>query len=193
MFILYKQLKMNNMKKVILGLSALCMVAFTSCKEDATSKVKSENVTQAAERDAVSGDFPVIAFEETEHDFGEIEDGTPQETVFAYTNTGKAPLVITDIKSTCGCTVPQDWSKEPLAPGASAKFTVKFNGKGKGAVTKSITLTTNTESGKEVVKIKSFIKGGSNATQAGKSIVQQPVVESGKTSTQPGHEGHNHN
>ena len=163
MFILYKQLKMNNMKKVILGLSALCMVAFTSCKEDATSKIKSENVTQAAARDAVSGDFPVITFEEREHDFGEIVDGTPVETVFAYTNTGKAPLVITDIKSTCGCTVPQDWSKEPLAPGSSAKFTVKFNGKGKGAVTKSITLTANTEKGKEIVKIKSFIKPNPNA------------------------------
>ena len=178
------------MKKVILGLSALCMVAFTSCKEDATSKVKAENVTQAAERDAVSGDFPVITFEETEHDFGEIEDGTPQETVFAYTNTGKAPLVITDIKSTCGCTVPQDYSKEPLAPGASAKFTVKFNGKGKGAVTKSITLTTNTEKGKEVVKIKSFIKGGAGAAVSPVLTNDQAAT---KKSTQPGHEGHNHN
>ena len=181
---------MNDMKKVILGLSALCMVAFTSCKEDATTKIKSENVTQAADRDAVNVDFPVLAFAETEHDFGEIEDGTPQETVFAYTNTGKSPLVITDIKSTCGCTVPQDWSKEPLAPGSSAKFTVKFNGKGKGAVTKSITLTTNTEKGKEVVKIKSFIKGGAGTAVSPVQTNDQAAV---KTSTQPGHEGHNHN
>ncbi|MBT8286775.1 MAG: DUF1573 domain-containing protein, partial [Bacteroidia bacterium] len=104
------------MKKVILGLSALCMVAFTSCKEDASSKIKSENVTQAAERDATPVEFPVLAFDKSEHDFGEIENGTPVETVFSYTNTGKSPLVITDIKSTCGCTVPQDWSKEPLNP-----------------------------------------------------------------------------
>ena len=62
------------MKKTILGLSALCLVAFTSCKEDAASKVKAENVTVAAERDAVSGDFPAITFSETEHDFGEIEN-----------------------------------------------------------------------------------------------------------------------
>ncbi len=151
------------MKKVILGLSALCMVAFTSCKEDATSKIKSENVSQAAERDAVAGDFPVLTFDKKEHDFGEIENGTPVETVFAYTNTGKAPLVITDIKSTCGCTVPQDWSKEPLAPGSSAKFTVKFNGKGANNVTKTVTVTANTESGKETVKIKAFIKPDPNA------------------------------
>ena len=100
MFILNRQLKLKNMKKLILGVSALCMVAFTSCKEDATSKVKSENVTQAAQRDAVAGDYPVLTFNETVHDFGEIENGTPVETVFSYTNTGKAPLVITDIKST---------------------------------------------------------------------------------------------
>ncbi|VAV83580.1 FIG00653032: hypothetical protein [hydrothermal vent metagenome] len=191
MFILNRQLKFKNMKKVILGLSALCLVAFTSCKEDATSKVKSENVTQAAERDAVSGDFPAITFEETVHDFGEIENGTPVETVFSYTNTGNAPLVITDIKSTCGCTVPQDWSKEPLAPGSSANFTVKFNGKGANKVSKTITLTANTESGKEAVKITAFIKPDPNAPQKGASILQQPAPT--KSSTQPGHEGHNHN
>ena len=160
------------MKKLILGVSALCMIAFTSCKEDATSKVKSENVTQAAQRDAVAGDYPVLTFAETVHDFGEIENGTPVETVFSYTNTGKAPLVITDIKSTCGCTVPQDWSKEPLAPGSSANFTVKFNGKGNGSVTKSITLTANTETGREVVKIKSFIKVDPNAKKTPTPITQ---------------------
>ncbi|WMI69978.1 MULTISPECIES: DUF1573 domain-containing protein [unclassified Mangrovimonas] len=146
------------MKKVILSLSALCLVAFTSCKEDAASKVKSENVAVAAERDAVAGDLPVISFEETEHDFGTIKNGTPVETKFVYTNTGKAPLVVSNIKSTCGCTVPQDWSKEPLAPGESAEFTVKFNGKGKNQISKTITLTTNTEKGKEMVKIKAFIE-----------------------------------
>jgi uncharacterized cupredoxin-like copper-binding protein len=188
MFIKDKRLKMNDMKKIILGLSALCMIAFTSCKEDATTKIKSENITEAASRDAVNADFPVLTFTETEHDFGEIEDGTPVETVFAYTNTGKAPLVITDIKSTCGCTVPQDWSKEPLAPGDSAQFTVKFNGKGNGNVSKTITVTSNSEAGKETVKIKAFVKKD-GATPNVPAALSQEV----KSSTQPGHEGHNHN
>lgn len=154
---------MKIMKKIVLALSALCMVAFTSCKEDATSKIKSENVSQAAERDAVAGDFPVLTFDRKEHDFGEIENGTPVETVFTYTNTGKAPLVISDIKSTCGCTVPQDWSREPLEPGASSKFTVKFNGKGANKVSKTVTVTANTEAGTESVKITAFIKPDPNA------------------------------
>ena len=179
---------MKIMKKIILGLSALCMVAFTSCKEDATSKIKSENVSQAAERDAVAGDFPVLTFDKKEHDFGEIENGTPVETVFTYTNTGKAPLVISDIKSTCGCTVPQDWSREPLEPGASSKFTVKFNGKGANKVSKTVTGTANTEAGKETVKITAFIKGGATTGTPIPANTQAAV----KSSTKPGHEGHNH-
>jgi hypothetical protein len=185
MFISDKPLKMNDMKKAILGLSALCMVAFISCKEDATTKIKSENVSEAATRDAANVDFPVITFSETEHDFGQIEDGTPVETTFSYTNTGKAPLVITNIKSSCGCTVPENWSKEPLAPGATAQFNVKFNGKGNGNVSKTITVTSNTEAGKETVKIKAFVKKDGAGTPAAVSQVQ--------SSTQPGHEGHNHN
>jgi len=181
---------MKNMKKVILGLTALCLVTFTSCKEDAASKVKAENVTQAADRDAVAGDFPAITFDKKEHDFGEIENGTPVETVFSYTNTGKSPLVITNIKSTCGCTVPKDWSKEPLAPGASSHFTVKFDGKGTNKVSKTVTITANTEKGTETVKVSAFIKPDPNAPA--KSLVQQPAGTT-KTSTQPGHEGHNHN
>lgn len=161
------------MKKVILGLSALCMVAFTSCKEEnATSKINSDNVAAAAERDATAGDFPVISFEETEHDFGTIVNGTPVETKFKYTNSGKAPLVVSNIKSTCGCTVPSDWNKEPIAPGESAEFTVKFNGKGSNQVSKSITLTTNTEKGSEVVKIKAFIEPDPNAPAKAKPAVK---------------------
>ena len=151
------------MKKVILGLSALCMVAFTSCKDNAASKVKSENVAVAAERDANAGDFPAITFDKTEHDFGTIENGTPVETEFSYTNTGNSMLVVSNIKSTCGCTVPSNWTKE-VAPGETGNFTVKFNGKGNGnKVSKSITMTTNTEKGSEVVKISAFVEKDPNA------------------------------
>ncbi|MGV6831662.1 MAG: DUF1573 domain-containing protein [bacterium] len=168
------------MKKAILGLSALCMVAFTSCKKDAASKVSAVNVTQAEERETAvaNADFPVMTFDRAEHDFGEIENGTPVETVFTYTNSGKAPLVISDIKSTCGCTVPQDWSKEPLAPGESGKFTVKFNGKGKNKVTKTVNITANTEKGKEQVKITAFVKADPNApaNSPNAKLTAQPAV-----------------
>lgn len=189
------------MKKVILGLSALCLVAFTSCKENAESKINSDNVAEAAARDANSGKLPSIEFNETEHDFGTIPNGIPVQTVFEYKNTGSSPLVVSDIKSTCGCTVPSDWTKEVM-PGETGKFTVEFNGKGNGnQVTKTITLTTNTEKGSEAVSIKAFVEADPNAPQkqaGAPTMMQQPgAVPAGaattvKSSTQPGHEGHNH-
>ena len=145
------------MKKIILGLSAMCLIAFTSCKENATQKIEESNVAAAA-RDAVSSKFPVLEFDKKEHDFGEIEAKTAVETTFKYTNKGEAPLVITDIKSSCGCTVPQDWSREPLLPGSSGEFSVKFNGSGSNKITKTITVTANTEKGSEIVKITAFVK-----------------------------------
>ena len=151
------------MKKLFLLLSTIALVSFTSCKEKATEKINQENVEKAAERDSQAIVFPSVTFDKTTHDFGEIMNGTPVETVFTYTNSGKSPLVVTDIKSTCGCTVPQGWSREPLAPGASSQFTVKFNGKGANKVSKTITLTTNTEKGREQVRISAFIKPDPNA------------------------------
>ncbi|AEH01777.1 DUF1573 domain-containing protein [Lacinutrix sp. 5H-3-7-4] len=163
------------MKKVLVVFSALCMMAFTSCKEDATKKIDESNVTAAAVRDAASSKYPVIEFNKTEHDFGEIINGTPVETVFTYKNTGEAPLVITDVKSSCGCTIPKDWSREPLAPGDEGKFTVKFNGKGNGKTSKAITVTANTEKGREVVKITSFVKPDPNAP--GKAQPLSPAIK----------------
>ena len=180
------------MKKLILSLSVLSLIAFTSCKEDATKKIDESNVAAAAERDAVASNFPVMEFTETEHDFGEIEAKQNVETVFTYKNTGNAPLIITDIKSSCGCTVPQDWSREPLAVGESGQFTVKFNGSGSNKVTKTITVTANTEKGKEQVKITAFVKPDPNAPAKAQPAVQPTSAVQTKSSTQPGHEGHNH-
>ena len=151
------------MKKLFLLFTSVALVSFTSCKENASEKINQENVTKAAERDAQTIVYPSVTFDKVAHDFGEIQNGTPVETVFTYTNSGQSPLVVTDIKSTCGCTVPQGWSREPLALGASSQFTVKFNGKGANKVSKTITLTTNTESGREQVRISAFIVPDPNA------------------------------
>ena len=152
------------MKKLIPAFFAMALLPMNSCKENAAEKVNKANVDMAAERDSQKIVFPTITFDKTSHDFGEIDNGTAVETVFSYTNSGRSPLVVTDIKSSCGCTVPQGWSKEPLMPGESSQFTVKFNGKGANKVSKTITLTTNTENGREQVRISAFIKPDPNAT-----------------------------
>ncbi|MFV0540138.1 MAG: DUF1573 domain-containing protein [Aestuariibaculum sp.] len=156
------------MKKIIIGImvSCLAVLSFISCKDNAASKIKETNVAAAAARDEQAGNFPILKFDKAEHDFGEIEKNAAQETTFTYKNTGNAPLVITEIKSTCGCTVPENWSKEPLAPGATGEFTVKFNGSGSGKVTKSITVNANTEKGSETVKISAFVKDKAAAVKS---------------------------
>jgi hypothetical protein len=159
------------MKKSILIVAVLSAFIFTSCKQDASDKVNEENVAAAADRDAKAGEYPVMTFEEKEFDFGTIAQGTPQEHVFKFTNTGKAPLVIVDAKSSCGCTVPS-FTKEPVAPGDSGELLVKFNGSGKNQVSKTVTITANTESGKETVQIKAFVNAPEGVTPAGSSVLQ---------------------
>ncbi|MBP2832283.1 DUF1573 domain-containing protein [Aquimarina sp. U1-2] len=145
------------MKKGILILAGIFAMTFVSCKDDAAKKVKDENVEIASERDAKNTDFPVMTFSETEHDFGTINEGDVVEHKFTFTNTGKAPLVIVNAKGSCGCTVPE-WTKEPIAPGASGEMLVKFNSNGKpNQQTKQVTITTNTEAGKEILKIKALV------------------------------------
>ena len=144
------------MKKGLLLIAVVAAMAFTSCKDNAAEKVKAENVEDAAERDAQAVVYPEISFEETEHDFGTIDQGTAVEHTFKFTNTGNAPLVITNATSSCGCTVPT-WTKEPIAPGETGEMLVKFNGSGQNQVTKTVTVTANTEAGTEQLKIKAFV------------------------------------
>ena len=123
------------------------------------------NVATAEARDAESGKFPVITFEESQYDFGTIDQGTPVEHVFKFKNTGEAPLMIVNAKSSCGCTVPE-YTKDPVAPGDSGELLVKFNGSGQNQVSKTVTLTTNTKAGTETLTIKAFVNPKAGAAKA---------------------------
>ena len=77
-------------------------------------------------------------------DFGTIQQGDNPEFTFTFTNTGTEPMIISNAKGSCGCTVPQ-WPKEPIAPGESNEIYVKFNSKNKkGSQNKTVTITANT-------------------------------------------------
>ena len=153
------------MKRAILSLGILSLFVFASCKENASSKIKTGNVAVAAERDEAAKLLPVMEFDKSEHDFGTIEANAPQETIFTFTNTGNAPLIITDAKSTCGCTVPKK-PEAPIAPGEKGELLVHFNGSGQNQVTKTITVTANTQKGQELLRIKAFVNP-KGATPAG--------------------------
>lgn len=89
---------------------------------------------------------PVITFAKMDHDFGKIkEEGGKVSTVFEFKNEGMAPLVLTNVKASCGCTTPT-WTKTPVEPGETGTITVTYNPNGRpGVFHKSINVTCNAE------------------------------------------------
>ncbi|NBT87804.1 MAG: DUF1573 domain-containing protein [Flavobacteriaceae bacterium] len=158
------------MKKTLF-LAVLVAFGMTSCKDNAAEKVSADNVAAAAERDTQADKYPVMSFAESIYDFGTINQGEAQEHVFTFTNTGEADLVIVDAKSSCGCTVPQ-YPKTPIAPGETGEMLVKFNGSGKNQVSKTVTITANTQKGKEMISIKAFVTPKDGAVEGSPIKVQ---------------------
>jgi len=114
---------------------------------------------QISSNDAAVKKTTDISFEKTVHDFGDINEGDIVETTFKYTNTGDAPLYVTKIKASCGCTIPSNWSKEAIQPGDSSSFLVKFNSKNKpNRQSKRISILCNSTKGMEYVTIKAQVK-----------------------------------
>lgn len=99
-----------------------------------------------------------IEFEKEVHDYGTIENGANGECTFEFKNTGNAPLIISNAKGSCGCTVPS-WPKEPIAPGKTGTITVKYDTKRAGAINKSVTITSNAVNAPtKVIRIKGNVK-----------------------------------
>lgn len=100
----------------------------------------------------------LLAFSENSYNFGEIKQGEQVTYTFKYRNKGTLPLVITNVQTTCGCTVSK-WTKEPLAPNEEGEITVKFDSKGKlGAQRKVITVISNAENSKEQLVLMGTVK-----------------------------------
>ncbi len=92
---------------------------------------------------------------ETEHDFDKIPQGKPVFYNFEIVNTGSKSLKLDDVHASCGCTTPE-WSREDIAPGASAKIKVGYNAAAEGMFEKFITITYNTNQTKQI-KIKGTV------------------------------------
>lgn len=141
--------------KFIHILFALAIV--TSCSTDPSKKAK-ESKAATTEATTPTADGPVMTFDKLSHDFGTINEGEVVETVFTLTNTGTSDLIILNARGSCGCTVPDYPKDQPIAPGDSAEVTVKFDSNNKpNANNRSVTFTTNTEKGREVVQIRTFV------------------------------------
>ena len=92
----------------------------------------------------LSAQQPVITYERMSHDFGKINEADGRvTTVFEFKNEGMEPLVLSNVKASCGCTTPK-WTREPIEPGQKGEITVTYNPNGRpGRFTKTITVTSN--------------------------------------------------
>jgi hypothetical protein len=97
-----------------------------------------------------------LIFETDTIDYGTIEQNSDGKRVFNFTNEGDAPLVITNVRPSCGCTV-ANYTKEPIQPGASGQIEVGYDTKRLGAFNKSITVTSNAEESRKILRIKGVV------------------------------------
>lgn len=104
---------------------------------------------------AMMAQEPVITFEKTEHDFGKINEADGRvSTVFEFKNEGMSPLILSNVRASCGCTTPT-WTKEPVEPGQTGSITVTYNPNGRpGRFQKTVTITSNAKEGTKKVYIK---------------------------------------
>ncbi len=93
-------------------------------------------------------------FKEESFNFEEIPEGPQATHEFKFTNTGKEPLILSNVRASCGCTTPS-WPKEPVLPGKESAIVVTYNTQGRpGPFTKSITITSNASTPSKVIIIK---------------------------------------
>lgn len=125
----------------------------------------------------------VIKFKTESHDFGKIEDGVQAVYTFEFTNTGTAPVVISNAQASCGCTTP-DWTKEPVMPGKTGKVTASFNSQGRpGSFSKTVTVISNSETPQIVLSIKGEVSSKSSEAGTPAATTPAPAVAPVKATT----------
>ncbi len=147
------------MKKTLSLLIALAFVFSAIAQENAPAKPKKVKE-------------PEITFENLVHDYGNIQQGDNGTCEFVFKNTGKADLILTNCRSSCGCTVPE-WPKDPIAAGKKAAIKVKYNTQRIGTINKSVTVESNAVNNRVVLNIKGNVSA--KPTEAAPENSQSPV------------------
>ncbi len=98
-----------------------------------------------------------IEFKAETLNYGVIEKGSDGVRIFEFTNTGSAPLIISKVSSSCGCTIPKK-PEEPILPGESGEIQVKYDTNRVGPIRKAITVISNADTPTKVLKIKGEVK-----------------------------------
>jgi hypothetical protein len=124
----------------------------------------------------------VLKFTKETHDFGKVEQGKPVTYVFEFKNAGTDPIVINDAQASCGCTKPS-FSREPIMPGKTGSISATYNAAAAGPFNKSVTVTSNAESGQAVLYLKGEVVAAGAATETAAAPAAAPVTKDKKKST----------
>lgn len=147
-----------------LALASLIWLMGCQTTSSSTSASSSSSADSTASKDTLSsrasssGGVAKIAFDKMEHDFGKIREGEKVSYRFRVKNPGTVPLIITDVKPSCGCTVPA-WTKEPIPPGGEGFVEVIFDSQGRsGEQIKTITVFANTDPQTHVLRFRGTVE-----------------------------------
>ena len=135
----------------------LSLVSFNGCadsQKDTNEKQEKQNIDPEA--------LPEISFKDPEHDFGKVTEGEKVGWFFYFTNTGGQDLIIQNVTSSCGCTIP-DYSREPVPPGGEGSIKVLYNSLGRnGFDTKYVNVVSNAKTSNIRLKLEVEIIKKSN-------------------------------
>jgi hypothetical protein len=141
-------------------LSVLVLLNLSSCgTRTQSTDLPADVVTNpnTADGTADKGALPIISFEKDFHDFGKLISGERVTYSFKFKNTGKSLLIISNVSTSCGCTV-SSFPKQPIKPGEGATIDVSFDSEGRhGLQTKSITVFANTQPPTTTLRIQSSV------------------------------------
>lgn len=140
---------------VLVALMASCNNSTT--KQSSTSEDPS--VVPTTEVAADTANKGKLEFSEKAFDFGTVKEGDVVEHTFKFTNTGKAPIILSQVSASCGCTTP-NYTKDPVLPGKEGEIKVSFNSAGQvGKQQKIVTVLSNAENNVLTVQIKGTVEG----------------------------------
>ncbi|HWY36120.1 MAG TPA: DUF1573 domain-containing protein [Nitrosopumilaceae archaeon] len=133
------------MKKALLTISVFCCLVITGKAQEVTTP----NIDPNA---------PELKFDQETIDYGVIDYDGNTLREYKFKNTGKSPLILSNVQVQCGCTNVDGWPKEPIAPGKTATFKVKYDSKRPGKFDKKITVTSNAKNPTVILTIKGEVK-----------------------------------
>jgi len=147
---------MNTRLAWIILFTGIILFSFTSCNNNRISSDIIQNPNTANGKGDLS-QLPSFKFEEEFHDFGKIMQGETVSYPFNFKNSGKSDLVISDVSTSCGCTIPS-YPKTPIHPGQTGTIKVSFNSSGKhGFQNKNIVIVANTQPNTVILRIKAEV------------------------------------